>query len=170
MFKRMGIPTLVTKLLQYEQSFHGDLSQHIWTDAFKDILSTFEGADVNVYDDEEVLDLLKAEYFTTDSKGRVKYTKAMRVFRFFRAIKNEGFEQVKQTTPHNTFYRTLRDLTSVIPRAQLQNMHTVKTNVVPLVRLINIDFSRQHPADWQEPLHMSQQLDSGLKQPLRLVG
>lgn len=170
MFKRMGIPTLVNELLQYEQAFQGDLSQVIWGESFKEILSTFEGADVNVYDDNEVLEMLKAEYFTTDKNGKPKHTKALRVFRFFRSIKNEGFEQVKTTTPEKTFYRNLKELTSVVPRAQLQNLHTVKTNVVPLVRLINVDFSKQHPAGYVEPLHMSQQLDSGLTQPLRLVG
>lgn len=170
MFKRLGIPTLVNKLLTYEQSFKGDLAQMMWTESFREILSTFEGADVNVYDDEEVLKSLKAKYNTTNKDGKLNYTKALRVFRFFRSIKNEGFEAVKSTTPEKTFYRNLNELTAVVPRSQLQNMHSIKTNVVPLIRLVNVDFAKQHPADYVEPTHMSQQIDSGLTQPLRLVG
>lgn len=170
MFKRLGIPTRITDLIKHTDSFDGDFCQYMWNESFKEIFGTFEGADVNVYNDEEVLKSLKAEYMTITKDGKPNFTKANRVFRFFRSIKNEGFQQVKETTPHKTFYRNLKELTEVVPRAYLQNLHSIKTNVVPLVRLINVDFSKQHPAGWEEPLHMSQQLDSSLKQPLRLVG
>lgn len=170
MFKRLGIPTRVTELVKYAESYNGDLAQFMWNQSFKDIFSTFEGADVNVYNDEEVHQKLKEQYFSYTPKGNISYSKANRIFDFFRALKNEGFEEVKRRTPKVTFYRRFGLLTQVVPSAYLQNLHSVKSNVVPLVRLVNVDFAKQHPVDWQEPVHMSQQIDNTLKQPLRLVG
>ena len=170
MFKRLGIPTRVTDLVNYAESYKGDLAQFMWNQSFKDIFDTFKGSDVNVYDDEKVLEALKARYYTVTNTGKVNYSKALRIMRFFRSIKNEGFDQVKATTPHRTFYDNLKEVSAVVPKATLQNMHTVKNNVVPLIRLVNVDFAKQHPVGWQEPIHMSQQIDNSLKQPLRLVG
>lgn len=170
MFKRLNIPTRVTDLISYAESFEGDLAQHMWKLSFNDIFDTFEGSDVNVYDDEQVLDALKARYQTVTKTGKVNYSKALRIMRFFRSIRNEGFDQVKETTPKQSFYRNLAELSEIVPRATLQNMHTVTNNVVPLIRLVNVDFANQHPVGWKEPLHMSQQIDSSLTQPLRLVG
>lgn len=169
-FKTMGIPTRIVDLIEYAESFKGDLAQHLWNENFKDILGTFEGAHVNVYNDDEVLESLKAEYTTYTENGKPKEAKPKRIFRFFRSLKNEGFEQVKQTTPEKTFYRNMKELTQVVPKAYLQNLHSTKSNIIPLVRLVNVDFSKQHPQGWQEPVHMSQQLDNNLTQPLRLVG
>lgn len=169
-FKSMGIPTRIVDLIEYAESFKGDLAQHLWNENFKDILSTFEGAHVNVYNDDEVFQKLKEHYATTTPSGNVSYAKANRIFRFFRDIKNEGFAEVKRVASNGSFYRNLDLLTAVVPRAYLQNLHSVKSNIIPLVRLVNVDFSNQHPQGWQEPVHMSQQLDNNLTQPLRLVG
>ena len=40
------------------------------------------------------------------------------------------------------------------------------SNVIPLIRLINVDFAKQLPADFIEPLPLSRQ---NLAQPLRLI-
>lgn len=170
MFKRLGIPTRIHDLINYADSYNGDLSQYMWQESFKEIFSTFEGADVNVYNDEEVLNKLVQEYATVTKAGKISHTKAKRVFRFFRNLKLEGFEQVKMHMPERTFYDNLKELTAVVPRAYLQNLHSIKSNVVPLVRLVNVDFSKQHPSGYVEPLHMSQQIDRSLNEPLRLVG
>jgi II/X family phage/plasmid replication protein len=155
-------------LIKHAENYNGDLAQALWQQAFKDIFDTFEGQHVNVYDDDEVLQKLKAHYHKVNESGTISYAKAQRLFRFFRSIKNEGFEGVKETTAHNTFYRNVKELTAVVPRAYLANLHSVKDNIVPLVRLINVDFSQQHPAGYVTPLHMSQQI-TGSAQPLRLV-
>ncbi len=107
---------------------------------------------MNVYNDDEVLESLKAEYTTYTDDGKPKEAKPKRIFRFFRSLKNEGFEQVKQTTPEKTFYRNMKELTQVVPKAYLQNLHSTKSNIIPLVRLVNVDFSNQHPQGWQEPV------------------
>lgn len=169
MLERLGIPLRIIDLINYANDYNGDLAQALWHQAFDEIFSTFEGQDVNIYDDEQVLEKLKAAHFKQNKSGTISYAKAKRLFRFFRSIKNEGFEAVKDSTPKNTFYDNIRELTAVVPRAYLQNLHSITSNVVPLVRLINVDFSNQHPVGYHEPLHMSQQL-TGNAQPLRLVG
>ena len=101
---------------------------------------------MNVYNDDEVFQKLKDHYATTTPSGKVSYAKANRIFRFFRDIKNEGFAEVKRVASNGSFYRNLDLLTAVVPRAYLQNLHSVKSNIIPLVRLVNVDFSKPTPS------------------------
>ncbi|MBF4290393.1 phage/plasmid replication protein, II/X family, partial [Vibrio anguillarum] len=52
-----------------------------------------------------------------------------------------------------TFSRHLNDLLAIgFSKAQLQNLEgNQKDNVIPLLQVIAIDFSQQHPADYVEP-------------------
>ncbi|MBF0633003.1 MAG: hypothetical protein HQL89_18745 [Magnetococcales bacterium] len=50
--------------------------------------------------------------------------------------------------------------------AQLQNFTGEQSNVIPFVRMLNVDFSAQVPANYTEPLSLRRQLASG---QLRLV-
>ena len=117
---------------------------------------------MNTFNDEEVLKALKAKYVTISQKtGKPNFNKSMRVFRFFKAIKSEGFSVVKETTAPSTFYDNLSLLTKVVPKAQLQNFESEEqSNVVPLVRMINVDFAKQLPENWEEPTYVYNQLMS----------
>lgn len=129
-----------------------DLIQKMWKAAFEPIFKTFEGQTMNIYDDEAVLKLLKNEYDTVNEKGRLLDSKSARLFRFFREIKTQGFNVVQQNYKRPTFYRNLSDLSVVVPKSQLQNIaNNDKSNVVPLFKIINIDFAKQVPANFVEP-------------------
>jgi phage/plasmid replication protein, gene II/X family len=131
---------------------------------WEDIFKTFEGNQVNIYNDDEVRDALRANYQTVSSKGKVSYAKADRLFRFIRSLKNEGWDEVKLTTPESTFYYNINLISSVIPRAYLQNLQAhAASNVVPLIRMINVDFTKQHPQNWQEPKPLYKQFREGLR-------
>jgi II/X family phage/plasmid replication protein len=169
MLKRLGFPTHVGSFVAHCESMkkrHCPI-QYLWNHAWEDIFQTFEGKQVNIYDDDEIRDTLRANYSSVTNSGKTVYTKADRLFRFIRSLKNEGWDEVKATTPHNTFYRNVRDVTEVIPKSYLQNLQAqAASNVVPLIRFVNVDFSKQHPENWQEP----QPLYKQMRQNLRAVG
>lgn len=167
MLKRLGIPTRIIDFIKYSESSPNNIVQLLWDTGFQQLFSTFKGVDVNIYDDNEVLEALKAHYVQTTKTGKTSYSKALRVFRFFRAVKTDGIDELKETMPKMTFYRNMAELTKVVPQAYIQNLSVTKNNVVPLVRMINVDFKNQLPKNYVEPDHMSQQMGQPL---MKLVG
>jgi II/X family phage/plasmid replication protein len=167
-FVNCGIPTNLWQFEKYAKNFKGCLVKTLWEQSFSDIFKTFEGEKMVNFNDDEVHTKLKQKFFTLTKSGKTTYSKADRLFRFFRSIKNEGFSEVKETTPEKTFYRNLKELTSVVPKAYLQNVQSIASNVVPLIRFIDVDFTKQHPENWQEPTPLYKQLEAELTQ-LRAV-
>ncbi|MCU8036854.1 MULTISPECIES: phage/plasmid replication protein, II/X family [unclassified Shewanella] len=166
MLKRLGFPLHVGDFVRHCEEMrkrHCPI-QYMWNHAWEDIFSTFEGKQVNIYNDDEVRDALRANYQTVSSKGKVSYSKADRLFRFIRSLKSEGWDEVKVTMPESTFYYNVNLISSVIPKAYLQNLQAqAASNVVPLIRMINVDFTKQHPQNWQEPTPLYKQLRQGLR-------
>ncbi len=156
MLKRLGIPTNLWAFETYSNSFDGCLIQQLWQQSWHDIFKTFEGANMRTYSDTEIQENLR-QHFKTETKNGFSYSKADRLFRTFRMMKHEGWDEVKSTTPKATFYRTIEDLTQVVPKAYLQNLQATASNVVPLIRFVNVDFEKQHPENWQEPMRLSDQ-------------
>lgn len=166
---RLGIPVnLFTKtsdfdgskrlgIIDYQRQFEKDgnnLIQHIWNEMFNPLFAAFEGQEMNVYDDSAILAKLKETFFTVTPKGNISYSKALRLFGFYRRLTNEGYQAVKDTLPARSFYNNLNELLSAgLSKAQLQNLHGDKANnVIPLLRVINVDFSRQTPDWYVEPV------------------
>lgn len=176
--KRLGFPTRVGDFVEKCENFKGCPIAYLWSEAWQDIFSTFEGAQMNIYDDEAVRKALRKQFVSSRVKeiksGRhigkhkttISYAKADRLFRFFRSLKSEGWDEVKETTAHNTFYTNIRNLTQVVSKAHLQNLQSIASNVVPLVQFINVDFAKQYPQNWHEPRPLHEQLRNNL----RLVG
>jgi II/X family phage/plasmid replication protein len=156
MLKRLGIPTNIWAFETYSESFEGCLIQQLWKQSWSDIFKTFEGATMRTYSDTEIHENLR-NHFKTETKSGFSYSKADRLFRTFRMMKHEGWDEVKATTPKATFYRVIEDLTKVVPKAYLQNLQATASNVVPLIRFVNVDFSKQHPENWVEPQRLSDQ-------------
>lgn len=158
--KRLGFPTRMGDFVHHCESMKNKRCpvQWLWFESWKDIFKTFEGKDVNIYNDDEVRDLLRAEFLAYTPNGKITYAKADRLFRFIRALKNEGWDEVKHTTSESTFYRNIQTISSVIPKSFLINLQTsAASNVVPLVRLINVDFNNQLPLGWVEPQSLAKQ-------------
>lgn len=106
---------------------------------------------MHLHDDKSIQESLKANFYRETKSGK-SYSKANRLFNFYNAIKTRGFETVYRDTDRATFGRYLDDLKKAgLSRAQLQNLTGETTNVIPLIRLINVDFNTQHPDGWQEP-------------------
>lgn len=131
----------------------------LWRKAFANVFSTFEGATMNAHDGDKVHEALRLAYYSTTHKGNISYAKADRLHKVYLTIVNCGYKTVKATTDRKTFHRQLKDLLTVgLSRAQLMQFDGNGSNVVPLIRVLNFDFANQLPADWQEPLPLSQQI------------
>lgn len=149
---------LITDIIDFQESYERETGRNlvydVWKASFKDIFSALEGQEMNLYDDEEIMDALKREYFTITPKGNISYSKAQRVFGFYRRIVHEGYDNLRNSMPRPTFYRQLDLLLSVgVSKAQLQNLTGEGTsNVVPMIRFVDVDFSRQYPDWYVEPV------------------
>lgn len=172
MLKRLAIPTNIWEFEEYSSNFKGCLIQELFNKAWSDIFKTFEGANMNNFSDEEIQKKLREKYSKTTTKFDIKTgankitvsnAKADRIFRFFRMLKHEGYDEAKGTYPKATFYRSMKDLTAVVPKAYLQNLLSIASNVVPLIQFVKIDFSKQHPNGYQEPKNLSTQFTNGLR-------
>lgn len=131
----------------------------LWRKAFANVFNTFEGAKMNAHDGDKVYEALRLAYYSTTHKGNISYAKADRLHKVYLTIVNCGYKFTKSTTDRKTFHRQLKDLQAIgISRAQLMQFDGNGSNVVPLIRVLNFDFANQLPADWQEPLPLSQQI------------
>ncbi|WP_412501963.1 phage/plasmid replication protein, II/X family [Vibrio cyclitrophicus] len=153
-----NVPKNLFEACRYQAEYEKDgnsLIADIWKRAFSPLLEALEGQKMNIFNDEEIYLKLKAEFFTTTPKGNISYSKADRLFRFYRSIVSDGFDSVKSTfTSRATFSRHLNNLLVIgFSKAQLQQMQGNNLdNVVPLLQVIEIDFSQQRPSDWVEPI------------------
>ncbi len=154
---------LITEIVDFQKRYERETGRNliydVWKASFKDIFSALEGQEMNIYDDEDVMQKLKHEYHTITPKGNISYSKAQRVFGFYRRLVNEGYDGVRSSMsvgkkPSQTFYRQLDLLLDVgISKAQLQNLTGEgTTNVVPMIRFVDVDFSNQYPDWYVEPV------------------
>ncbi|MFL0829488.1 phage/plasmid replication protein, II/X family [Vibrio parahaemolyticus] len=153
----MGVPKNLFEACKFQEQYEKDgncLIQDIWSKAFSPLLEALEGQKMNIFNDEEVHNKLKALYGKLTPKGNMSYSKADRVFRFYRSLVSDGYNSVKDSfSARRTFYDNLNLLLDAgFSKAQIQNLQgNGKDNVVPLLQVIEIDFSQQRPADYVEP-------------------
>ncbi|HDM8168478.1 TPA: hypothetical protein P0E23_001072 [Vibrio harveyi] len=153
----IGVPKNLFEACKFQEQYEKDgncLIRDIWSKAFAPLLDALEGQKMNIFNDEEVHNKLKILYGKTTPKGNVTYSKADRVFRFYRSLVSDGYNAVKDSfSARRTFYDNLNLLLDAgFSKAQIQNLQgNGNDNVVPLLQVIEIDFSQQRPADYVEP-------------------
>ncbi len=173
----LGIPKNLFEAIQYQKDYEAQnrcLIADIWTKAFTPLLAALKGQRMNIFNDDQVYEDLKKSYFRYTPKGNISYSKADRLFRFYRSLVSDGYEAVYRThSSRETFSRYLKDLLAIgFSKAQLQNLKgNGKDNVVPLLQVIEIDFSKQHPDDYVEPKvgHISRMYGYGDDNVIRLT-
>lgn len=151
------------------QAQYPDIIQKLWLNSFEPILQAFEGATMNAHNHTEVFNALKMAHFRVKKDGSHSYTKANKLFDLFNTIATKGYEHTKRTHDRATWGRRLKEFQAAgLSLAQLMNFTGEVSNVVPLIRFINVDFAKQLPADFVEPLSLREQYQ---RQPalLRLV-
>lgn len=151
MMKRLGIPTHLGDFLDYSENFEGNIIESLWKTAWKDIFDAFGGENMMIYNDSEVFEELKKVYVTITPKGNVSYSKAKTLHKFYLDMQMYGWDKLKDSVTKATFYRKVSDLMQVVPKAQLQNLHGNASNVLPIIRMVNVDFSKQLPEGYVEP-------------------
>jgi len=153
--KSSGIPTHLGDFLDYCDNFNlyskHNIIETLWLDSWKDIFDAFGDTTMTVYKDFEIFDALDNLYTTYTIEGKPRQSKSKRLHKFYCDFKNYGFDKLKSMTSSSKFYRDLTDLTAVVPLSQLQNMYGDKSNVLPIIRLVQIDFSKQLPSGYIEP-------------------
>ena len=164
-----AIPTGIIELGKFAKKYYDENGRSLWTqiheDAFRDIYKTLMGGEIMDYSDENIHQILKSKLVKFSKNGKPNFSLANNVFRFYRSIASEGYDEIHRTTPSSTFYRQIAHLRdSGIPLANLQNLHKIKSNLVPVIQLIHMDYQNQFPSNYVEP---KSQLT---KTPLRLVG
>jgi II/X family phage/plasmid replication protein len=153
--KSRGIPTQLGDFLDYCDTFNktskNTIIESLWLDGFRDVFAAFGDVNMTIYKDSEIFEVLDNLFTTYTETGKARQSKAKRLHKFYCDFQQYGFEKVKEMTSESKFYRDLADLNLVVPRSQLQNMFGNESNVVPIIRLVKIDFSNQLPDGYKEP-------------------
>lgn len=145
-FARQGINTTLTEIFRT-----GVLSKEklieLWINSTKDLFKSLEGREMTIIDDGEVKQLLRAKFAKIGKSGKISYAQADAAFMTYEYLKMKGWITTKESMAHNTFYRHTKMLTEAgLSRAYLQNLEgSVKSNVIPFLRFIGVDFGAQLP-------------------------
>lgn len=162
-FEALGIPTDLKGFLKFNDWFkkiHGEpLARHLWRQCFSSVFEQVEGHTMKDVDDSAVKLKIDSKFITykTNSKtGKVTVNKrkANAVFRTFRDIKTEGYSALVSEN-NTTFKRNVNCLIDCgFSRAFLKSLDPQRPNdnVIPMVRLLNVDFGQQRPDWYVEPV------------------
>ena len=104
-------------------------------------------------DDDSIKLKIEAHFLRVKTDGKVCRRKSNAIFKTYRQIKSEGYDQLLKDSKA-TLMRNVKLMEECgISRAFLKSLdpHKPNENVVPLVKVIEIDFSRQRPDWYQEP-------------------
>uniref|UniRef100_A0AAU8B2P9 Replication-associated protein G2P n=1 Tax=Dulem virus 52 TaxID=3145763 RepID=A0AAU8B2P9_9VIRU len=150
------IPRNLFSFIEYQQNYEEqgrDLIKDLWEEAFKDIIKAVGASNMNIYNRDKIQSLLKKHYFSITPKGNVSYAKADRLFSFYKNLLNDGYSETLNCMNRQTFWRYEKDLMAVgLTKAQLQNLKAhERQNIIPLMKLVVIDFSCQKPNWYVEP-------------------
>lgn len=151
--ERLGIPTKLFDLIKHQRA-NPDFLQCLWANATKPIFSALEGQTMKLLDDDSVYEQLCTFFHTVTPSGRVSLTKARNLFGFYCALREHGCQTMKSRYSETRYYAYIADLIlSGFSKAYLQNLHTDnKSNVVPMLRFVQVDFSAQQPDWYVEPV------------------
>jgi II/X family phage/plasmid replication protein len=154
---RRAIPIGVMEFSNHAKKYYAEtgktIIENLHRDAFADITSKLKGAEMKIFDDEKIENLLKTTYATETKSGKISYSKAARIFYFFQTIAQLGWDRARLSAPSKTsFYRNVKLLTDAgIAIADLQNLQAIRNNAVPIVRFLDIEYANQRPKNWREP-------------------
>ncbi|MCO2924039.1 phage/plasmid replication protein, II/X family [Pseudomonas aeruginosa] len=176
--ERREIPTNLWALCDYQEALEAEgrcFIQECWSAVTSELFAALEGMTMRVINDDKVLAAL-IEKYTKVGKG--KWTKARadkatgaiipavfvpgkssdayarNLFRTYRSIKDYGWEETMASMSRATFYDHVRDICEIgISKAALQKLkaNDATNNVIPVLRLLQVEFSAQRPDWYVEP-------------------
>lgn len=150
--ERNGIPTNLFELIKLQRQ-QPNLLQALWTKATSSIFDALRGQTMKLTDDSSVLQTISASEIVLTKSGKASPTKIRNLFAMFCLLREKGFEDVKTTYGKSQFHNLISQLCACgFSKAYLQNLHDNKSkNVIPFMKLVEIDFNQQLPDWYEEP-------------------
>ena len=150
--ERNGIPTNLFELIRFQKQ-NPNLLQTLWTKATHSIFQALRGQTMKLTDDKSVLEAIERSEIVLTKSGKVSHTKVRNLFAMYCLIREKGIAELKANYSKTSFHRLIADLCLCgFSKAYLQNLHTEKANnIIPFVKLIEIDFNQQLPEWYVEP-------------------
>lgn len=151
--ERNGIPTNLFELIKFQRS-NPDLLQTLWNKATHSIFEALRGQTMKLTDDTSVLETIERSEVVMTKSGKVSHTKVRNLFAMFCLIREKGFDEIKNNYGKSQFYNLISQLCECgFSKAYLQNLHDEKaSNIIPFVKLVEIDFNQQLPNWYEEPV------------------
>lgn len=151
--ERNGIPTNLFELIKFQRS-NPNLLQTLWTKATSNIFDALRGQSMKLTNDTSVLKAIESSEIVLTKSGKASPTKVRNLFAMFCLIREKGMTEVKTTYGKTQFYKHISDLIACgFSKAYLQNLHDEKaSNIIPFVKLVEIDFNQQLPDWYEEPV------------------
>lgn len=144
--ERKGISCNLSYIIRNQQLRKENLIV-LWSMATEDLFKSLKGKEMKTVNDNDIKGLLRDKFSKTGKTGKVSYSAADSAFMTYRLLQIDGWETVKLSIPHNTFYRHTKMLNEIgLSRAYMQNLNGMdKSNVIPFIRFIGVDFGAQLP-------------------------
>lgn len=151
--ERNGIPTNLFDLIKFQRS-NPNLLQTFWNKATHSIFEALRGQTMKLTDDTSVLEAIERSEVVMTKSGKVSQTKVRNLFAMFCLIREKGFDEIKNNYGKSQFYNLISQLCECgFSKAYLQNLHDEKaSNIIPFVKLVEIDFNQQLPDWYEEPV------------------
>jgi II/X family phage/plasmid replication protein len=152
-FERLGISCNLSDIIE-SGSFSAEYLRNYWRLGTADLFKALNGQEMKVVDNNAVLDALRAQFSKTSEKtGNVSTAFPDSVFRTYLNFRRDGWQNVKDLMPKNTFHVHVRTLCECgLSRAALQNMNGLDdgSKIVSFAEFMQVDFDAQYP-DWFVP-------------------
>ena len=151
--KELGLPTNLFQLIRYQRT-NPNFLKDLWVKANSELFKALEGHAMKATDHDSIFKNLCNVYQTVTPTGKVRLTKARNLFNFYCALETHGVEVMKSRYSETRFYAYMADLISAgYSKAYLQNLHIdSKNNVIPFLKLVEINFENQVPPNFKEPV------------------
>ncbi|HHP4778984.1 phage/plasmid replication protein, II/X family [Acinetobacter baumannii] len=151
--KELGIPTNLFQLIRYQRE-NPTFLKDLWVKANSELFKALEGTAMKTTDHESIFKNLCNVFGTVTPSGRKSITKARNLFNFYCALETHGTEAMKLQYGKSQFFAQMADLISAgYSKAFLQNLHVEsKNNVIPFIKLVEINFENQVPENFKEPV------------------
>lgn len=149
--ERNNIPTNLFELIRFQKQ-NPEILQQLWTKATSKIFEALRGQTMKVTDDKTVLEAIEKSEIVKRANGKPSHVKVRNLFALYCLVREKGIEEIQANYSKASFHRLLSDLMLCgFSKAYLQNLHTEKANnIIPFVKLVEIDLSQQLP-EWYQP-------------------
>lgn len=150
--ERNNIPTNLFELIKLQRS-EPNLLKSLYQKATHSLFDALRGQTMKITDDTSVLNAIENSEIVVTKSGKISHTKVRNLFAMYCLIREKGIEELKTTYSKASFHRLVAELCECgFSKAYLQNLHDEKLkNIIPFVKLLEIDFNQQLPEWYEEP-------------------